>query len=401
MRGGQARRRTVRREALLEPLLGLPAQLPGLVERVAFGGAGKARQEGLCGADAERAAHRDLDRRLHGVRQIAKQLGHLRPGLEMVLGRQAAPVLVADEASFGDGEERVVSLVVVAPAEEGLVRGDERQPVAVGKRDELRLDRPLLIEAVALDLDIEPIAEGIAQGREPRLGEVAPAAEPERGVERARRPAGEGDETGGVRGEERRGDARRVAERHVEIGPARKPHQVAVALFALRQQHEVRRLDLLDARCRVRRLELHRKLHPGDRLDALLGKLLGKLERAEEVVGIGQRQRRLPVGRRELREIGDLERALEKRVGRVHVQVHEADVLQDLRHRAVPSGRHIPESQGRSRPRTRRAGAGAVDSGPKAPARSPTVSTAMPALKIASDPSSTRPTMSARAMIPS
>ena len=177
--GGQARRRTVRREALLEPLLRLPAQLPGLVERVAFGGAGKARQERLCGADAERAAHRDLDRRLHGVRQIAKQLGHLRPGLEMVLGRQAAPVLVADEASFGDGEERVVSLVVVAPAEEGLVRGDERQPVAVGKRDELRLDRPLLIEAVALDLDIEPIAEGIRSG---------PRAAPRRG--RAGRRAG-------------------------------------------------------------------------------------------------------------------------------------------------------------------------------------------------------------------
>ena len=239
-----------------------------------------------------------------------------------------------------------MSLVVVAPAEEGLVRGDERQPVAVGKRDELRLDRPLLIEAVALDLDIEPIAEGVLQGREPRLGEVAPAAEPERGVERSRRPAGQRDETGGVRREERRGDARRVAERHVEIGPAREPHQVAVALLALRQEHEVRRLDLLDARCRVRRLELHRKLHPGDRLDALLGKLLGKFERAEEVVGIGQRQRRLPVGRRELRQIGDLERPLEERVGRVHVQVHEADVLQDLRHRAVPSGRHIPESQG-------------------------------------------------------
>ena len=50
--------------------------------------------------------------------------------------------------------------------------------------DQLGLDRPLLVEAVALDLDIEPIAEGVLQGREPRLGEVAPAADAERGVER-------------------------------------------------------------------------------------------------------------------------------------------------------------------------------------------------------------------------
>jgi hypothetical protein len=64
----------------------------------------------------------------------------------------------------------------------------------------------------------------------------------------------------------------------------------------------------------------------------LCRELLGEFERAEEIVRVGQRQRRLPVLLGELLQIGDLQRAFEQRVGRVDVQVHEADVSKDARH---------------------------------------------------------------------
>ena len=96
---------------------------------------------------------------------------------------------------------------------------------------------------------------------------------------------------------------------------------------------------------------------PGDRLDALPGELLGEFERAEQVVGVGQRQRRLPVGGRELGEVGDLQRPFEQRIGRVHVQVHEADLVQNriddtvhrTAHRSASGGQDSAPAR-RSRP---------------------------------------------------
>ena len=48
-----------------------------------------------------------------------------------------------------------------------------RQAVAVGERDQLGLDQALLVEAVALDLDIELVAEGVLQNVEARLRQIA------------------------------------------------------------------------------------------------------------------------------------------------------------------------------------------------------------------------------------
>ena len=226
-------------------------------------------------------------------------------------------------------------LVIGALAEEGLVRGDERERVAVGEVDQLGLDRPILVEAVALDLDIEPVSEGHLEEAQPRLRKVAPAGDADCGVERPARPAGERDQSAAMLRERRRRDPRRVAQRHVEIGPARERHEVGIALRALGEEHDVGDRVRRTTGARVDLLELHRELHPGHRLDAHAGELLGEFERAEEVVGVGERERRLPVGRGELGEIADLQGAFEERVGRVHMQVHEAHLLQDLRHAAL------------------------------------------------------------------
>ena len=63
-----------------------------------------------------------------------------------------------------------------------------------------------------------------------------------------------------------------------------------------------------------------------DRLDAVAGQLVGELERAEHVVGIGQRKRRLAVGLGQLRQPADGHRAFQQRIGRMDVQMHEVQI---------------------------------------------------------------------------
>ena len=56
------------------------------------------------------------------------------------------------------------------------------------------------------------------------------------------------------------------------------------------------------------------------------GHLFGEFQRAEHVVGVGQRQRRLPVLLGELRQPRNRQRAFEQRIGRMDVQMHEAGI---------------------------------------------------------------------------
>ena len=85
-------------------------------------------------------------------------------------------------------------LVIVRRREERLVGGDDRQAVAVGERDQLALDQPLLLQPVALDLDVELMAEGVLEDVEPRLRQILAAAVAQRAVEGAREAARQRDE---------------------------------------------------------------------------------------------------------------------------------------------------------------------------------------------------------------
>ena len=78
-------------------------------------------------ARAEGAALRDLDRVGERLGQIGEQRRHLGAGLEVMLGRELAPVGLGQQAAFGDADQRVMRLVILAPGEERLVGGDERQ----------------------------------------------------------------------------------------------------------------------------------------------------------------------------------------------------------------------------------------------------------------------------------
>ena len=121
---GAAGREPVRGDAALETGLGAGPQLGALVHRAVADR--EARQDRLFGARPERAALRDLDRRGQRLRQIGEQRGHLGAALEIMLGGELAAVGLGDDAALGDGDQRVVGVVVLALGEVRLVGGDER-----------------------------------------------------------------------------------------------------------------------------------------------------------------------------------------------------------------------------------------------------------------------------------
>ena len=78
------------------------------------------------------------------------------------------------------------------------------------------------------------------------------------------------------------------------------------------------------ARERVLIGKIDRKRTAYDRLDPHRRHLVGEFERAEHVVGVGERQRGLAVSLGEFAQPRDRQRALEQGIGRVHVQMDEA-----------------------------------------------------------------------------
>ena len=239
-------------------------------------------------------------------------------------------------------------LVVVGAGEVGFVGGDNRYPERVGKLQELRLDVVLALEAVALDLHVEAVAEGRGEPLQPLLGERLLAL-PQRAVDGPVGTAGERDQPLGVGRERANRSVHRIGRGGIQMRPAHELHHVGVAGLARRKQRDrpvprapLRRhaSGLLD-RLRLALREIDVQSHADDRLDAGLRELVGELERAEEVVGIGQAQRRQLVRRGELGELRDRQRTLEQRVRRMDLEVHELRVRGRL---GVGGGRRATRS---------------------------------------------------------
>ncbi len=75
------------------------------------------------------------------------------------------------------------------------------------------------------------------------------------------------------------------------------------------------RLQFARARASRSPAKVSESVQADDRLNASLGHAFGKFERAEQIVGVGQRQRRRPVGPGQRGELRDGERAFEQRIG--------------------------------------------------------------------------------------
>ena len=110
------------------------------------------------------------------LRQIGEQRRHFRAGLEAVLRRELAAVAVGDQPALGDAEQRIVRLVVLARGEKRLVGRDERQARAHRQARSAPARRSARRHAVALQLDVEAVAEQALQFLAARLRERALAA---------------------------------------------------------------------------------------------------------------------------------------------------------------------------------------------------------------------------------
>ena len=133
---------------------------------------------------------------------------------------------------------------------------------------------------------------------------------------------------------------RLLVRRSFQEGARIEPHQAAIAALARRQQDDARPLDRRAAGPRAVLLvaEIDRQRAADDRLNASRRHFLGEFERAEHVVGVGERQRRLAVGLCQFGQPRDRERALQQRIGRVHVQVHEAWISHQSQARIPQAG---------------------------------------------------------------
>jgi hypothetical protein len=112
----------------------------------------------------------------------------------------------------------------------------------------------------------------------------------------------------------------------LEIGAADKARQVGKAHVTARNEDKpaLAEIGALMLPAGLDVAEVHGELAAEERLDPLTRRLLGKFERAEEVVGIGDAERRLLVCLCEIEERAELQRALEQRIGRMYVMVDEA-----------------------------------------------------------------------------
>ncbi len=155
-------------EPVGEPLLGLAAQFLVLVapgpRRVGAGADREARQDRLAGLRPERAALGDLDGGRQGLRNIGEQHGHFGAGLEAVVGGELLAIGLRDQPAAGDAQQRVMGLVIVGGCKIRLVGRDQRNALGIGEIDQAGLGAALLVDAVALQFDVEPVAE---QPRQP------------------------------------------------------------------------------------------------------------------------------------------------------------------------------------------------------------------------------------------
>jgi hypothetical protein len=105
---------------------------------------------------------------------------------------------------------------------------------------------------------------------------------------------------------------------------AHQPHEVPVAGLVLDQERQpVCRQHLAWREVARTILAADSELAARDRLDAALGRVLGELQRAEQVVAVGDRDRRHRVLLGERDDPVDLVRPLRERIGGPHLQMDE------------------------------------------------------------------------------
>ena len=222
-----------------------------------------------------------------------------------------------------------------------------------------RLGLDLVLQAVALEFDVEPIAEDLLQGLQAIEGQLL--------LILAQRPV---DGTIGTAGQRDQAlaqcfqpldlDVGRFVLAGVEEGARGELHQVLVAARVGRQKRQgaswagPRRAassahEPVGPRP-VAEVDLQRAADDG--LYARAGELVGELQRAEEIVGVGEAERRKPVGGRQLGQPGYGDGPFQQRIGRMHLEVDKGGLQCAFqRHEGIGTRNLVKAVEGRQRQR--------------------------------------------------
>ncbi len=313
--------------------------------RRAAGFGDELRQDRIALFRPEGAAAGDLDRVLDRLGQVGELRRHLGRGLEAVLARQAAAVVEADEGAVGDAEQRIVRLVHVGLAEMHVIGRDQRQTPGIGDFDQPVFGSALFGKAVALQFDIETVAEDLGEASDHGVGGGGLALHQQL-VDGPAGTAGERDQALRMFGKLRRLHMRKIAGLGLQEGGTEQLAQVAVAGGVLHQQRQRRRLLAhADGRGGRGRFQIDRHQAADDGLDAGLGQRVAQLIDAEEVVDVGDRDRGHGVVARQLRQLVRTHRAFEQRIGALHAQMYESRRF--AIHVPIPV---VPDERAASRP---------------------------------------------------
>ena len=261
------------------------------------------------------------------LRNIGEQRAHLVGGLEAMVRVKASPLRLGHDHALGDAEQRIMGLVHRGIGEEGLVGGDQRQPVLIGEIDERRLGARFSIDTQTGDFHEQAIVERLGKFEQRFLGVVVTAIE-QRAADRAVGTCGQGDQSRRTLhhfGQRHRG---RRAAFGGEMSLAHQPDQIGPTLVVLGQQDQLIGfgVDRLAAADVVAAFADNADLAADDRLHADRGHLVGEFESAEQIAGVGDRHRRHLVLDAKFGEVGNLDRPFKERIGGVNPEMNETRV---------------------------------------------------------------------------
>ena len=283
------------------------------------GARGKAGQDRIALLDEKGAAAGDFQSVVAGLGQVREGLTHGGGGLQIMLGRHPAPIVLTEVGAIGDAEQSLVRSVHILGGEIHIVGGHERNISLVGEGHEVRLGARFRRQTVTLQLHIKPVFERLAHNfkRRPPLGNLVRRHQ---GINWTIRAARQQDQPGvqfrhlGPRHE-------RIAPLPVQITHGRQGHQVQPAGLVLHQKGDRRRPGPTIALPAAN--SGNRKGAPDDGLNARILHRLGEFERTKQISPVGQPKRRHPAFRRQPRQIPRPNGAFQQGVGRANPQMHK------------------------------------------------------------------------------
>ncbi len=269
------------------------------------------------------AAPCDLHRmreRLRGVLEIGRHFG-CRLEIQLV-GAELEPLRIVDGLAGLNAQQHVVGADVFAREIVAVVAGHQWNRQSPAHVDQRRIDPFLLVDAVVLNFEKEPVlAEHLQVIPRGLVGLLQPALhDPARyfAVQAGRHP----DQTAGAILQELPVDPRPVV-KALQLSRRGQPTQIAIAFLIFRQQDDVAELAVV-GRVSVEpaaRGKIH--LAADDRLDAGLARLFVKLDGPEQGAVIGGRHGRHAVGGGSFDQIVDADRPVQQAVLGVDVQMNE------------------------------------------------------------------------------